>query len=326
MKIGSVNLTSPVILAPMAGVSDYPFRKIVKSFGAGMVCSEMVASRAVIESLKREEVRKRLFFFDSSKEDAPVSIQLVGNDPLIMAEAAKFNEQLGASVIDINMGCPVKKVVNTDAGASLMKNELLAAQIIRATVKSVSIPVTVKMRLGWDSQHLNASNIAKIAESEGASAIIIHGRTRSQFYEGTADWISIGNMKQVVSIPVIGNGDVKSVKDASELITLCDGIMVGRGACGRPWLLMQIETFLQSGSFLSVEKDIDTVLQTIRKHLVLIIDTYGEYKGIRLARKHLDWYSKGLAGSAAFRSAVNTTETKTKLYELVDRFFAGNIE
>jgi tRNA-dihydrouridine synthase B len=355
----------------MAGVTDYPFRKIVKDFGSGLVCSEMVASRAIIEALKKQAVRERLRFFDSSKEEAPVSIQIVGSDPAIMAEAAKFNEQLGASIIDINMGCPVKKVVNIDCGAALMKNEVLAGNIVRAIVRAVRIPVTVKMRLGWDTQHLNSVNIARIAEAEGASAVTVHGRTRAQFYEGSADWNAIGAVKDAVAIPVIGNGDVKTAQDAEQLMKMCDAVMIGRGACGRPWLLGQIGTELggaaaevggaaaggatteglrqapddelqkTTGGYATTENYATAegnqattnylqkgpvinraiLVATIHKHLELIRGTYGDNKGALLARKHLDWYSKGYPGAAAFRATVNTKETFNELITLVNNFF-----
>lgn len=306
----------------MVGVTDFPFRKIVKDFGVGLVVSEMTASRAVIEALKNKTVRKRLNFFDASKEKSPVSMQIVGYDPEIMAEAAQFNEQLGASLIDINMGCPVKKVVNTDAGAALMRDEKLAEKIMRAVVKAVSIPVTVKMRLGWDFQHLNAVNLAKIAENEGICAVTIHGRTRSQFYEGKADWKAIYDVKKAVSIPIIGNGDVLTPEDAQQLLkeSGAHAVMVGRGACGRPWFLQQISHFLDFGR--KIEDPSSTVVyKTILKHIDLMMDFYGEYKGVRLARKHLNWYSKGKTGSADFRLAINATETSKKLNELIHQFF-----
>jgi tRNA-dihydrouridine synthase B len=323
MQIGNVKLSMPVVLAPMAGVTDYPFRKIVNSFGAGLVYSEMVASRAIIEALRNSKVRKRLHFFDASMEPYPVAMQLVGNDPEIMAEAARFSEQLGAACVDINMGCPVKKVVNIDCGAALMKDEALAARIVRAVVSAVNVPVTVKMRLGWDMQHMNVIKVAKIAEGEGAAAVAVHGRTRSQFYEGAANWRMIGEVKQAVDIPVIGNGDIKDTHGAVELLKCCDAVMVGRGACGRPWLLRQIGTYLRSQSKEPPQALTSVaLLETIRSHLALILETYGECKGVRLAKKHLDWYSKGYHGAAAFRLAVNSEVSAEGMYALVDHFFS----
>jgi tRNA-dihydrouridine synthase B len=322
MKIGSVQLESPVILAPMAGVTDFPFRKIVKNFGAGLVVSEMIASRAVLEATKNAAVRSRMHFFDSSREEIPIAIQVVGYDADVMAEAAKFNEQLGVSIIDINMGCPVRKVVNVDSGAALMRNESLAAEIIGAVVRAVSIPVTVKMRLGWDCHSINAHKIAKIAECEGASAVTVHGRTRAQFYEGNADWTAIGVVKRAVSIPVIGNGDVFSPDDAGKLLSSsgADAVMIGRGACGRPWFLKQVAAHLMSAEC----KITVTLYETIMTHMDLIASTYGEQKGILIARKHLGWYSKGMFGATEFRTAVNSAETKDGLYDLIKRFFGGN--
>lgn len=310
----------------MSGVTDFPFRKIVKTFGAGLVVSEMVASRAVIEALKSETVRKRLHWFDPFREEAPVAVQLVGYDPAVMAEAARFTESIGAYLIDINMGCPVRKVVNTEAGAALMKDEPLARRIIRSVVQAVRVPVTVKMRLGWDAQHLNAPALARIAEEEGAQAVTVHGRTRAQLYEGHADWKAIRAIKESVRIPVIGNGDVTCVNDAVRLLeeSGADGVMVGRGACGRPWLLHQIETFLATGERLE-DPPAAEVKATVERHLALIMDEYGEYKGVRLARKHLSWYSKGHPGSAEFRQRVNACERcdgPQGLKAFVEEFFA----
>lgn len=326
LTIGEVVLDSPVVLAPMSGVSDYPFRKIVKGFGAGLVVSEMVASRAVIEALKSEAVRKRLKWFDPAREQAPVSVQIVGYDPAIMAEAARFNEDLGAHIIDINMGCPVRKVVNTDSGAALMKDEALAREIIRAVVRAVRVPVTVKMRLGWDAQHKNAATLAHIAELEGVRAVTIHGRTRAQLYEGRADWRAIRAIKEAVSIPVIGNGDVTSLEEATQLLeeSGADGVMIGRGSYGRPWLLHQVGTFLQTGNRLP-DPTPSEIRATIDRHLALIMEEYGEYKGVRIARKHLSWYSKGLSGSAEFRQRVNACEAYEGpggLKDLMNNFFS----
>lgn len=305
----------------MAGITDFPFRQIVRQFGCGLVVSEMTASRAVIESFKNKAIRKRMHFFDSAKEVAPVSIQLAGYDPVIMAEAAKFNEQLGASLIDINMGCPVKKVVNTDAGAALMKDEKLAGRIIEAVVKAVQIPVTVKMRLGWDQQHLNAATLAKIAQDSGAQAVTVHARTRSQFYEGHADWNALRPVKDAIQIPLIGNGDVQSIEDAQTMLaqSSADAVMIGRGACGKPWLLRQIDDALRDEEVLEVTPHMR--YETIISHVDQIMEMYGEEKGVLLARKHLGWYSKGMSGSANFRLAVNAETSLICLKEFVDQFF-----
>jgi tRNA-dihydrouridine synthase B len=317
-SIGGVNLSMPLMLAPMAGVTDFPFREIVRSFGVGLVFSEMIASRAVIESFKNPAIRKRLRLLDSKREKSPIAVQLVGYDPLIMAEAAKFNEQLGADLIDINMGCPVKKVVNTDSGAALMKNEILAGQIIAAVVKAVSIPVTVKCRLGWDAQNLNAVNIAKIAEDSGAKGVALHGRTRSQFYEGKADWDAIAAVKSAIKIPLIGNGDVQTFQDVELLKDMVDAVMIGRGALGKPWLFSQINNYLKTGT---VPEPPAPILETIINHLHLIIAEYGEGPGILLARKHLGWYSKCLPGASEFRRLVNNTQTSKDLIQRVTAFF-----
>ena len=321
-SIGNVDLSMPVVLAPMAGVTDFPFREIVRNFGVGLVVSEMVASRAIIEALKNPKVRKRMHFFDSNREKSPVSVQIVGYDPSIMADAAAFNEQLGASIIDINMGCPVKKVVNTDSGAALMKDEKLAEQIISSVVKAVKIPVTVKMRLGWDLNNLNAKNIAKISEDCGVSAVTVHGRTRSQFYEGTANWSAIKDVKNAIKIPLIGNGDVKSSDDAKKLLEQsgADAVMVGRGSYGRPWILQEIGSSL--GYCDAPKIDSSIIFETINNHIRMIIEEYGEISGVCLARKHLGWYSKGMFGSAEFRAEVNKSETYKELIDHINNFFA----
>jgi tRNA-dihydrouridine synthase B len=307
----------------MAGVTDYPFRAIVRKFGAGLVVSEMIASRAVLEALKHENVRKRLHFYDSQKEKGAIALQIVGYDPDIMAEAAKFNEQLGASLIDINMGCPVRKVVHTEAGAALMKDEVLASRVIRAVVQAVRVPVTVKMRLGWDSQSLNAPRIARIAEQEGASAVTIHGRTRSQFYEGKADWAAIRKVKETVRIPVIGNGDVLSVENAQSLLSLsgADAVMVGRGACGRPWLLHEIEQNLNEKNVVG-RPELPSLKLIVQEHVALMLEHYGVSRGLCMSRKHLSGYSRGLKDSADFRAKINACNSEKTLKDLIHSFFS----
>jgi tRNA-dihydrouridine synthase B len=302
----------------MAGVTDYPFRQIARKFGHVIVCSEMIASRAVLEALKNNKVRRRLHFFDATREAPPVSLQLVGYDPYIMAEAAKFNEQLGASIIDINMGCPVKKVVNTEAGAALMKNELLAGKIIEAVAKAVSAPVTVKMRLGWDSKSINASTLAKIAESAGAQGVIVHGRTRAQFYEGKADWLEIRRVKESVSIPVIGNGDILSAADAKERLEASgvNTVMIGRGALGRPWICGEVQRRLDCDATV-----VSTYNGVVLQHLRLMIEEYGKERGVLMARKHLSWYSREMPGAAHFRNTVNSLRDYDELLRVTEEFF-----
>lgn len=326
LQIGKITLESPVILAPMAGVTDFPFRQTVRQFGrCGLVVSEMTASRAIIESFRNPMIRKRMHFFDAEKEPAPVSIQIVGYDPDIMADAAAFNEQLGASIIDINMGCPVKKVVHTDSGAALMKDEKLAYQIIAAVVRAVQIPVTVKMRLGWDNQHRNAITIAKLAEEAGARAITVHARTRAQFYEGSADWMALRPIQEAIHIPLIANGDIRSPEDAHRALEAsgAKGVMIGRGACGQPWLLRQVADALdpKPNSIPFHTPSMAERRQIIQQHLVHIIGMYGEEKGVLLARKHLGWYSKGIANSAEFRLAINSTVSYNKVQDMIDAFF-----
>lgn len=309
----------------MAGVTDWPFRLTVRDFGTGLVVSEMVASRAVVDAVRNPVLRKRLRLFDPTMEPGPVSVQLVGYDPSIMAEAARFNEDLGASLLDINMGCPVKKVVKTDSGAALMKDEALARSIIRAVVQAVQIPVTVKMRLGWDHDSLNALTIAKIAEEEGAAAVTVHGRTRSQFYEGKANWEALRPIKQALSIPLIGNGDITSFEAAEAMLEAsgADGVMVGRGSLGRPWFLRDLDSVGKTGTLETVSPAIR--LETVQRHWERMLQYYGVQQGLLLARKHFGWYSKGLPESAEFRLKINALTDPKEVEAAATAFFRREV-
>ncbi len=301
LKIGSVQLDSPVILAPMSGVSDLPFRRLVKRSGAGLVVSEMIASQAMIRA-----GRQTMKMVSSCAEEFPMSVQLAGCEPAVMAEAAKLNADRGAAIIDINMGCPVKKVVKGDAGSALMRDECLAGRIMEAVVKAVRLPVTLKMRTGWDDANRNAPRLARIAEQAGVQMITVHGRTRSQLYSGRADWGFIRQVKDAVAIPVIGNGDVISIDDAVRLLAEsgADGVMIGRGSYGRPWFPGQVAQFLATGDRPG-DPALAQQLAILLEHFDAMIEHYGAETGCRLGRKHVAWYTKGLPGSAEFRAAVN---------------------
>lgn len=311
IKIGTVDIPNPAVLAPMAGVTDPPFRAIVKEFNPGLVCGEMISAMALhYDSQKtREMIQIKPF-------EKPVSIQIFGSDPQIMAEAAAFIAGEGADIIDINMGCPVSKVVKSGEGAALLKNLPLAAEIIRSVVRSVSIPVTVKFRLGWDSSRIVAPELARIAQEQGAAAVTLHARTREQFYQGKANWEEIAELKRQVSIPVIGNGDVDSPEAAKAMMkqTGCDGVMIGQAALGRPWIFGQVVSFLEEGRLLP-DPPIDRQFQVIKKHLQLQIEYSGEHRGLLEMRKHLSWYFKGLPGAAKMRDKVNTLTTMESLRE-----------
>jgi tRNA-dihydrouridine synthase B len=317
ITVGPVRIDAPVILAPMTGVTDLPFRKVVKRYGAGLTVSEMIASQAMIRET-RQSLQKAAW--DPAEE--PVSLQLAGCAPEEMAEAAKLNEQRGAAIIDINMGCPVKKVVNGDAGSALMRDLPLAASIIEATVKAVKVPVTVKMRMGWDHASLNAPELARIAQDLGAQMITVHGRTRNQMYKGSADWSFVRKVKEAVSLPVVVNGDICSVEDAREALRQsgADGVMIGRGAYGRPWLLAQVMADL-AGSH-RPDPGMDEQLQVILEQYDAMQSLYGRQTGVNLARKHIGWYTKGLPGSAEFRNMVNTKDEPEAVIAMLKSFYA----
>ena len=318
MKIGPYQLKNNLLVAPMAGVTDRPFRQLCKQMGAGMAVSEMVASNSLLWGSAK--TRRRA---NHEGEVDPISVQIAGADPAMMAEAARYTVDEGAQIIDINMGCPAKKVCNVMAGSALLQDEPLVRRIVDAVVKSVSVPVTLKIRTGWDRSNRNAVRVAKIAEDSGVQVLAVHGRTRACGYSGEAEYDTIAAVKSAVRMPVIANGDITTPEQAEHVLayTGADAVMIGRAAQGRPWIFREIEHYLQTGQHLP-PPEVAEIHRVLVAHLHDLYGFYGEQTGVRVARKHISWYTKGLAGSAAFRHAMNQLQTCAEQLAAVNEFFA----
>lgn len=317
MQIGPYKLRNQLVLAPMAGVTDRPFRQLCKKLGAGLAVSEMVSSNSALWGSKQTLRR-----MDHRGEVEPRSIQIAGADPAMMADAARFNVERGAQIIDINMGCPAKKVCNAMAGSALMRNESLVGQILEAVVGAVDVPVTLKIRTGWDPENRNAVQIARIAEQAGVRALAVHGRTRACGYSGDAEYQTIRAVKQAVAVPVIANGDITGPEKARQVLeaTGADAVMVGRAAQGRPWIFQEIEHYLSTGKVLP-EPGVEEIRTIMIEHLNNLYEFYGEYTGVRVARKHIGWYSKGQPNGAQFRQRINRVESRHEQLVMTERFF-----